>query len=451
MKSLHPLLSIPVLTVVWGLLFALAAHAAEPVSSQSQVTPLTLRQAEQWFLTNNRELRAAKRNIEAAQADTVIAGQRPNPVLSFGFSSINLNRSQGNVNQNGANGLLDKTYNSSLQLSQLVERGGKRELRSAVAENALKASDYDWKDTLRVQWLAMLNAYYDLKLAQDAQQIQTENQALYQRLLQAAELRLKAGDVSSAEVARIRVDALRAGNDVRQASANLQKAQATLAYLLGKDEEAGRLQATDPWLTPGPAQMAQLQNQLRALSQRPDVLASDARITQAEAAKKLANALQTRDVTVGLGYQHFPGQAPGAGENTVGASISIPLYTNYQYQGEAARAEVDLAAAEEAKAQTLAIATLEVQRATADLQAAVDKQKRFDQQILQEAQKAADAAEFAYQHGAMAVSDLLDARRVYRALQLEAVSVKADYAKSLAAWQTATCQSETIESNNSNE
>ncbi len=118
--------------------------------------------------------------------------------------------------------------------------------------------------------------------------------------------------------------------------------------------------------------------------------------------------------------------------------MSIPLFTNYQYQGEIARSEVEYSAALEAKEQAQAAAMGEVARAKADLDAAIEKVHRFDEQMLSEAQKAADAAEFAYQHGAMGVTDLLDSRRILRALQLEAVSVRADYAKSLAAWQAAT-------------
>jgi cobalt-zinc-cadmium efflux system outer membrane protein len=114
------------------------------------------------------------------------------------------------------------------------------------------------------------------------------------------------------------------------------------------------------------------------------------------------------------------------------------LFTNYQYQGEIARAEVDYTTALEAREQARATAIGEITRARADLEASIEKVRRFDQQMLAEAKKAAEAAEFAYQHGAMGVTDLLDARRIQRALELDAASVRADYAKSLAAWQAAT-------------
>ncbi|TXI47256.1 MAG: TolC family protein [Methylophilus sp.] len=415
-----------------------ADTASTGVASPIVLNQLSLQQAEQLFAGGNRELLAAKRAVEGAEADTLIAGQRPNPVLSLGLSSVNVNRGQGNMNQNGSNGLWDKTYNSALQVSQLYERGNKRELRTAVAESAVKASSFDLKETYRQQALTMATAYYDLKLAQETLLIQQANVGSYDKTLQAAQLRLKAGDVASADVARIRVDALRASNDLRQAEATLQKAQAMLAYLLGKDQDAARLYATDPW----PSLLADPSSDTENswLPQRSDVQAADARMEQAQRARKLAESLKTRDLTWSLAYQHFPGQEPGSAPDTVGAAVSIPLFTNYQYEGEAARAEVGYTSAMEAKEQVRAAAVAEMRRAKADLQAAVDKNRRFDQSILSEAQKASDAAEFAYQHGAMSVMDLLDARRILRTLQLEAVSVKADYAKSLSAWLAATRQ-----------
>jgi len=137
---------------------------------------------------------------------------------------------------------------------------------------------------------------------------------------------------------------------------------------------------------------------------------------------------------------------PGSLEDTIGATVTIPLFTNYEYQGEIARAQVDLNAAQEAKEQARAAALSEVERANADLQASTEKLKRFDAQILTEAQKAADAAEFAYNHGATGITDLLDSRRVLKALQLDAVSVRADFAKSLAAWRAATTSTENNDS-----
>jgi cobalt-zinc-cadmium efflux system outer membrane protein len=431
-------------------LSAVSVYTNMALAEEPKLDHLSYSAASTLFSNNSRELLLAKRMLESAQAGAVIAAQKPNPVLSIGVSNFNLNRNQnqGNTNPNGGNGLVDKTLNSSVQINQLLERGNKRELRMAAAEEAIKASNYDLKDTRRQQTLSLAYAYYDLLLAQESEQIQMSNVALYESTLKAAELRLKAGDIANSDVARIRVDALRVKNDLRQAMANHQKAQANIAYLLGKENEASSIVATDQWPTMDAALSAAANmgetNLANKVSQRPDILAAEARTQQAEENRRFANSLKTRDLNLGVQYQHFPGQGPAVGDNTIGAFVSIPLFTNYQYQGEVARSEVEFSAALEAKEQARATAIGEISRSRADLNAAIDKVQRFEQQMLGEAQKASDAAEFAYQHGAIGVTDLLDSRRVLRALQLESAAAHADYAKAYSAWQAATDNEENI-------
>ncbi|MEO8418062.1 MAG: TolC family protein [Methylophilaceae bacterium] len=399
---------------------------------------LSLSHAEELFAHNNRELLAAQRAVEGSQADTLSAAQNPNPTLSINASNFNLNRKAGNTNpEGGGGGITNQTISSVVAISQLFERGDKREIRMAVANNVLKASQYNLKDTIRQQNLFLKIAYYDLLLAQASEQVQLTNAALYDKTLEAADLRFKAGDIAYADVARIRVDALRAKNDLRQAQANHQKAQANLAYIIGKELEADSIVATDTWPSIDSAETRAVIDPAQ-LNDRADIKATEALVHAADDNRHLAEALKTRDVTIGVQYQHYPGQGPGNGENTIGAVISIPLFTNYQYQGEIARAEVDYTTALEAREQARATAIREITRTRADLNASIEKVQRFDQQMLAEAKKAAESAEFAYQHGAMGVTDLLDARRILRALELDAASVRADYAKSLAAWQAAT-------------
>ena len=83
-------------------------------------------------------------------------------------------------------------------------------------------------------------------------------------------------------------------------------------------------------------------------------------------------------------------------------------------------------------------ASVEVVRAAADLAAAVEKLQRVESDTLPQAREVGAASEFAYKKGALNLTDLLDARRTLRCVELEAVAARADHAKALAAWQAAT-------------
>ena len=412
--------------VMFGAVSSFAdATQNDPAQAQMRLDALTLTQAKTLFLSRNRELLSARRVLEGVQADAVSAGQRPNPTLSMNASSINPNAGIG------GGGILDKQVDTVIRLDQLFERGDKRKLRSEAAELNAQASKSDLGDALRQLQVGLNAAYYDLLLAQDKERIIAESTALYQKSLSVMTLRLKAGDISPADEARIRVEVLRAENDLQQANAEHAKAQFALAYMLGVGAGASKLKAADSWpMTQKQPEAGQMEG---VIDGRSDVKAAQARLQVAEKNRDLARALRKRDITVGVQYEHFPPN----NSNMYGVGVSVPLFANYNYEGEIRRAEVDLQAARDQVARVRAKAWSEIDQARADLDAMRERLDRYQGQLLASAKKSADAAEFAYSHGALGVMDLLDVRRTLRATLLEAATAQSDYVKALSTWQGA--------------
>ena len=417
------------LAFLLGGLSAVAA-GAEPAPSlaslNSDLARLTLRQAEIFFAARNRELQLGQRLVEGAEADRLSAAQRPNPNLSYSASPLNPHDGIG------SGSLRDKQIGSTIGLQQVFERGNKRGLRIEAADLNIRASRGDFADIRRQQKVALYAAYFDLVAAQEKLRITADTAGLFDKTIDAVERRLKAGDIARSEVARIRVDALRAQNDARTAQAERQKAQSALAYIIGAERDAARINAADGWPDIGAVTAALDIDQ--ALAGRADVQAAQARVAAADKNRELARASRTRDVTGSAQFQHFPGDFSN---NTFGVGVSIPLFTNYYFEGEIRRAEVELQAARDNLERVRALAQGEIARSRADLDAASERVQRFRDTLLQEAQRAAEGAEFAYSKGAIGVLDLLDARRQLYATRLDASNTLADYAKSLAAWQAA--------------
>jgi len=414
--------------------FAFAAHA--PTFGQpADLGALTLVQAEQLLRSRNRELQAARRTLEAAQANTVSAAARPNPTLSLGVAAINPSAGVG------SGPWRDRTVDSSIRIDQVIERGDRRELRIANARSLEAASAEDFSDTFRQQRLALRAAYYDLLLTQDKVDIARDTTLLFEGSLRAAELRLKAGDIARADVARLRVDALRAQNEARASEADRRRAQLALAYLIGAEARAADVRAADAWPSPAVLEEAGVTEAL--IERRPDVRAAKSRVEGAQKARELARSLRTRDLTVGAQFDHYP-LGTGANTNTFGSGnsygvfMSIPLFARYYYEGEIQRSEVDYNAALEALDKVRAQARAELSRTLSDLQAAAERLRRYDESLLVEAKKAADAVEFAYKNGAIGVMDLLDARRTLRTIQIDSATARNDYSKALAAWEAGT-------------
>jgi len=415
--------------------FAFAAQAQVALGQPADLAALSLVQAEQLLRSRNRELQAARRTLEAAQANTLSAAARPNPTLSLGVGAINPSAGVG------SGPWRDRTVDSSIRIDQVIERGDRRELRMANARSLEAASAEDFSDAFRQQRLALKVAYYDLLLAQDKVDIARDTTSLFEGSLRAAELRLKAGDIARADVARLRVDALRARNDARAAEADRRRAQLALAYLIGAEAQASDVRAADPWPSPAVLDAADVADEL--IERRPDVRAAKNRVEGAQKARELARSLRTRDLTVGAQFDHYPLGAGGntntfGSGNSYGVFMSIPLFARYYYEGEIQRSEVDYNGALEALDKVRAQARAELGRTLSDLQAAAERLQRYDDSLSVEAKKAADSVEFAYKNGAIGVMDLLDARRTLRTIQIDSATARNDYSKALAAWEAGT-------------
>lgn len=406
--------------------------AVAATSAAAPSLPLSLATAEQLWLAKNRELQIARDQIAGVVADRTTAAQRPNPQLSINTSSIATGEPQSM-----------RQADSVVRIDQTIERGDKRSLRLRGADLLIAATRADYDASQRQGRVALYNAYYDLLLAQQKFQIVVDNANLYAQTLQATQLRLRAGDIAAADVARLQVDALRGDNDRQQAQNDLRQAQLWLAYLIGAERDAVLLRATDNWPQ---VQSVPLDagdnidnlngfNIANVFNARPDLQAAQRRVQAADAALQQALALRTRDVTVGLQVEHNGQNRP---LNTVGVGISVPLLTGYEYQGEIARARADLITAQDTLDQLRAQVRGEINKTHSDYAAAAAQVTRFDNSLLTMAQRALDAVEFAYRHGATGTLDLLDARRTYKAILLDAATARANYAKAAVAWQVAT-------------
>jgi cobalt-zinc-cadmium efflux system outer membrane protein len=406
----------PVLTAL------LVASAALPLTGFSR--DLSLAETEKLVARANRDVVAARRNVESAGAGILQADVRPNPVVSYNASGISSN-SPGI----GPGSLAQKRIDNTFRIDQTLERGNKRELRVDAAQGLERAAKNDALDVLRQQLLLARAAYADLQQAQGKAEILATVTELFGKTYSAAQVRQKAGDLAAADVARVQVDFERAQNDLRVAEAELVRARHALALLVADEAAASDLRASDPWpavTTPDATAMAQ------AVENRPDVLAAKSRIEATDKLRDLARSQRTRDVSVGAQIERYPGSAP---VNSIGFGISVPLFLGNDFSGDIQRAEVDRYSALDALERARAVAGTEISRAASDLKAAGERRARYDGSLLAAAQRSADAAEFAFQRGATSVLEVLDARRTLRAVQLEALGARADYARALYAWE----------------
>lgn len=372
----------------------------------------------------NREVRVALRIADAVRADIRTAGQRPNPTLSGGMGSVSFSYGLG------AGGILDKQVDYVTRLDQTIERGDKRRLRIDAAGAAWQAAVWGASDVLRARQLDLAQAWIELWGAQERVQLQQAIGELYDRTLDGARRRLKAGDVAAADVTRIELDLQRATAELAIARGDLVRARHLLAAPLASVPPVQRI--VEPWPATGVEPSAPTEP---GHLERPDLLAARARLAAADAQGRLARSLQTRDISVGVQLDRYA--APSGNGWMGGVYLAVPLFWHHRHEGEVARAEADSVAAAAEVARLEAAALGEQRRLEQDWHTARERRERLERDALPLARKVAANAELAYAKGAGTVLELLDALRQLRGLQLDALAARLEQDRADAAARAA--------------
>lgn len=275
------------------------ASMAEAVEGEGPSTSL----AAAWdkALAANPGLRAARYGAAATEGAILQSQARPNPEVS-----VNLEDTR------------PETRTSTVQISQLIELGGKREARMQVADRekaAAHATVFATQASLRYQLVINFN---ELLLAQQRVSFAQKTQELALQALDAAQKRVQAGKVAPLEASRAQVAQANAGLELQQAQSSRVVAQQNLASLWGgQAAEVGLALGDFSAMVPAPTAE---QLDLR-LDEAPAMVLAQRVLEQSRAASALERAKRVQDPTVSLGVK----RARDVGRNQIFVGVSIPL------------------------------------------------------------------------------------------------------------------------------
>ena len=384
---------------------------------------------------NNFDVSLSRQSLEAAKSDVLAADRAPFPVFTAKTSQMYLDNGVNGNQGVGPGPFGQKNIDKSGGIDWTWERGSKRQLRTQSANAQANAAQADLQDTVVMQQLAAAGAYFDLLAALERNR---EMQALSQSALQLAKsagLRLKAGDLSAQETARLEIEAQRAQADGHTAQLDQQRAMLQLMQLTNLRIDMPKWHIQADW----PALQSQLPTETVQevwIDKRSDVIAAQERVQAAQAALDLASAQKKSDVTLGSSIDHDP----RVSRRSLELRFSVPLQWGYGYEGEIGRAQAQLVQAQDLYEKTKLDARADLQRLLEELNASTQRETLYEKDILPRARRVAEQAELAYTKGASSLTDLLDARRTLRGTLIEAAFTRADYAKAHLAWELRTAQ-----------
>src|SRR5215813_4447578 len=198
---------------------------------------LTLDGAINEAIANNLNLIAERYNLSVAEAKIITARLRPNPIFTAEGDHLDLlGTGDNSINKAGP-----PEY--SLRTDFVLERGGKRDSRIAVAENNREVVRAQLQNTIRQLTLDVQNAFVDVLQARDNLNLARENLDAFTQILGVNETRVRKGDLAEVEFLRTQLAQLQFENSVRQAELRLTTAQAKLRLLIGRKRDDPAFQA----------------------------------------------------------------------------------------------------------------------------------------------------------------------------------------------------------------
>jgi outer membrane protein TolC len=345
-------------------------------------------------------LAEARARLLAAQAGQITASERPNPSLAITPARDTV--VPGAVHP----------WIVPLSLDWPIETAGKRGYRVAQAQHLAAAARWElvgavWRVRSRLR-----AALLELFAAQRSESLLAREESTRRQVLHLLAGQLTAGNVSSYEVARARIELDRATLARQAAASQAQQARIALAGALGVPLRAlagARFSFND--LRSLPLELTRPRVRQRALLERADVRAALERYAASQSALQLQIARQWPDVDLGPGFA-WNEQLAGDREWELGLSLPLPIRNHNQGPIAEAKAERAVVAAHFLTVQTDAIT--QIDSALAAYESARAQLFSADA-LLTDLEHQLRAAQAQVTAGELQPLDLADARLAYEA------------------------------------
>ncbi|WP_333873661.1 TolC family protein [Methylobacter sp.] len=380
--------------------------------SEEPTGTLLLAQALALALTQNPDLASFSWETRAQEAAALQASFFPNP--TFGANAANF----GNRVIKGFDGDV-----VTLELSQLIELGGKRAARMEAAALTKELADWDY-ETKRVDVLTQVSqAFIEVLTAQQHLTLTKQIQELANQMMVTTSARVQAGKVSPVEETKAKVVFASIQFELLRAEKELEAARKRLAATWGNTEPRFETVKGDLDTV---ISLPSLESLLRRLDKNPDLARWVTEITQREALISVEKSKAVPDVTATVGASKY--LMPNDYALVVGFSMPLPVFD--RNQGGISEAEHRLTRAEEDHRSSEVRITTLLNTIYQKLSTAHAEVAALRQDILPGAQSAYDAAREGYRLGKFGFLDVLDAQRTLFGAKNQYLLALSDYHKS---------------------
>ncbi len=382
-----------------SLLFFCLVIFSNTAWSQSE---LTLLDSQKKALENHPALEPFRYEMLAQDGFIEQAGLRPNPELDIEIENV--------LGTGSFQGLDD--FESTTAIRQTFETAEKPEKRTQAAERKKDIVQQEW-ELARLQVLYQTtDAFIDVLAAQQRLKLETSFYDISRQIHKNIKASVAAGRDSPVEEIRARVMVSSTQINLDRTRRNLNRSKLALSEQWGSTEPGFESVTGDLLPLPkAPLTKTILEN----VSMHPEIILSEATVSEQEALLQLETAKATPDFTIGAGVRYHSGQDDGA--FVIGVSIPLPLRDRNQGAIRAASELVQKEVSEKDALLSKLRSTL-VQVYQNYLQV-YEEVHRLQDEILPAAQTAFEAAQEGYRQGKFPYINVLDAQRSLYELNIQ--------------------------------
>src|SRR5881396_2206699 len=322
-----------------------AVFADELKAPQAIPEVLTLEKAMELALSNHPSLRVASgtQAINEALVGQAQAGFYPQVQGTVGKTLRTSNSTstfQGSGTPRITTGNTTPFYTNSVTLNQLFYDFGTTRSQVDTAQFNLKAANSDAETTVQTVVVNVQQAYFNLQQTQRLVTVNEEAINQFQKHLDLAKGRFKAGVAPKIDVTTAEVDLSNAQLNLITARNNALIARVTLNNAMG-------IQTASPYrvLDPGQAEPYQVsldEAVARAMQLRPEMISQRAQERAAEAAIKAAQGNFFPTVTSSATYTYSGIEFPLVYNWSAAAFLNIPIFSGFLTKQQVAQARANL-------------------------------------------------------------------------------------------------------------
>ena len=397
--------------------------AVLPLAASAQTT-YTWQQVKEKFAAANPALQAARLGIDESRAAEITAYLRPNPDFSLSADGLQVSRNFG----------VWRPFSGEVEtpaFSYLHERQQKRELRRDQAKESTAITESSYLDQERGLVFTLRSAFVQTLQAKAFLQNAQENLAYWDHELEIDRTRLKAGDIAQIDLDRLELQRVQFESDYETAYVTLRTAKITLLMLLNDRTPIEQFDVTGPYDFSEELRPLKEYREI-ALAARPDLKVAMQNVDLAKITYKLTVANGSTDPTYSIWYSHNPSFSNAYANETMGASVSIPLRIFDRNQGEKARTQLDIGRNERLRDAAEAQVFNDVDSAYWTIVQNVNLLKPYKAKYLKLAADVRDRVQLAYRNGGASLLDYLDAEKAYRDTRLAYVNLIGSYLSAVA-------------------